>query len=236
MKVLIIGAGGGGSWLLPSMAMLIGKKNVLVMDGDTLERKNLNRQLFTEDDLGENKAKALGRKYGCEAIEGWYSFGCLRHQRDDWLISCADNHACRHAILRSCDEYGCKALIAANEKTSAEAYFYRKDWAESPLDPRIYYPDIVTDKSDDPTRPEGCTGEAQVATPQLVSANFMAVGLAQWLFVFWQLKRPGFGKVDESNFPYHLRANMSKLEQFTIGATLNARRSNNPEPAMGCAA
>lgn len=225
MKVYIIGAGGGGSWLLPSMAMLIGKKNMAVMDGDTLERSNLNRQLFTEGDIGDNKAKALGRKYGCEYIEGWYSFGCMSHGMNDWIMCCADNHACRLAILRACDEYGCKAIIAANEKTSSEAYFYKDSWRDSKLDPRVYYPDILTDMSDDPTRPEGCTGEAQEATPQLVSANMMAISLAQWLFVFWHMKWPTLDrKAVEEYCPYHFRANLSLLETFKIGDTQNANK------------
>jgi molybdopterin/thiamine biosynthesis adenylyltransferase len=208
--------------------MLIGNKNVVVMDRDTLERKNLNRQLFTDADIGKNKARALGEKHKCEFIEGFYSFGIIAHSPEDWLFSCVDNHAGRLAILRACDEYGCQAIIAANEKHSAEAYLYRDKWKDSPLDPRVYYPDILTDQSDDPTRPEGCTGEAQVRTPQLVSANVMAISLAQWLFVLWHIKMPELDrKFVEPLSPHHLRANMSRLETFTIEETLNARRNNN---------
>jgi len=217
MRVFIIGGGGGGSWLLPSMCMLVGRKHLIIVDRDKLTQKNLNRQLFTEEDVGKNKAVALAERYHCEALPIWYTLGCIDLTRDDWLISCADNHPCRLAILRSVDQFKCRAIIAANEKTSSEAYFYRRDWRDTPLDPRCYYPDIETDDTDDPSRPETCTGEAQVATPQLVSANVMAISLAQWLYVFWGMKRPGMGlNVDESNFPYHYRANMTMLETFRI--------------------
>lgn len=217
MKVYIIGAGGGGSWLVPSMCMLVGKRNVVVIDRDTLTRKNLNRQLFTDKEIGQNKAKALSEKYGCDYIEKWYTFGCMDHRRDDWLISCADNHPCRLAIIRAADQFGCQVLVAANEKTSAEGYYYRRDWRDKPTDPRVYYPDIVNDTSDDPSRPETCTGEAQQATPQLVSANVMAISLVQWLYVFWAMKRPQIdANIDEGTFPYLLRANMTRLETFAI--------------------
>ena len=230
MNVYIIGAGGGGSWLLPSMAMLVGKENVIIMDRDTLERSNLNRQLFTSEDIGKNKARALGEKYDCRFIEGFYSYGCMGHDSEDWIISCADNHPCRKAILDACDDYGCKALIAANEKTSAEGYFYRKGWKGGPLDPRVYYPDILTDQSDDPTRPESCTGEAQQRTPQLVTANIMAISLVNWLFVLWHIKMPTMDRrVVEPLSPHHLRANMTRLETFIIGDTLNDYHRSNAE-------
>ena len=228
MKAYILGAGGVGSWLAPSMAMLIGREKIIVVDGDVLEKKNLNRQLFNDGDIGDNKAEALGSMYGLESVERFYSFGCMSHEPEDWIICCADNHACRLAVLQSCDEYRCKCIIAANEKTSAEAYLYKRQWQGTPLDPRVYYPSILTDTSDDPTRPEGCTGEAQRATPQLVSANMMAASLAQWLFVFWHLKRPGLGrKVDDNMLSYRYRANMTMLETFKIGDTINDPRTNN---------
>ena len=188
MKVNIIGAGGGGSWLVPAMAMLVGKDNVMVMDGDTLEHKNLNRQLFTEADIGKNKARALGEKYGCEFVEGWYSYCCLPHHSSDWIIGCVDNMPGRLAILNSCDEYHCKAIIGGNERTSADSYFYQPKWKDTKLDPRVYFPEILTETDGDPTRPEGCTGEAQVQTPQLVSANFAAAALQQWLYVLWAME------------------------------------------------
>jgi hypothetical protein len=209
------------------MARLIGHKNVMVIDRDVLTQKNLDRQLFGESEVGLNKAKALGSKYGCEFKEMFYTFGCMDHQRSDWLMCCADNHVCRKAILRACDRFGCQTIIAANEKTSAEAYYYRREWKGTKLDPRVFYPDIETDESDDPTRPESCTGEAQQATPQLVSANVMAISLAQWLFVFWAMKRPTLNEdLSEDSFPYLLRANLSKLETFNIGAP-HANNSNS---------
>lgn len=220
MKAYVIGAGGGGSWLVPSLAMLIGNDSVIVLDRDRLESKNLNRQLFTEADLETNKARALGEKYGCEYRELFYTFGLINHRTDDWIFCCADNNPCRKAVLRSCDMFGCKSIIAGNEKHSAEAYFYRKDWKGTKLDPRIYYPEIENDASDDPTTLGVCTGEAQKQTPQLVSANLMAISLAQWLFVFWHMKFPELGRdTGMDNYPHHLRANLTRLETFRVGDT-----------------
>ena len=111
---------------------------------------------------------------------GWFARGKINHGRNDWLICLVDNHRTRLETLEVCDEYGCQAIIAANEMHSAEAYCYRRAWKGTGRDPRVYYPEINTDTSGDPRAASiGCTGEAQANNRQLVSANLMAAALAE---------------------------------------------------------
>ena len=57
-KVLILGAGGTGSVCANSLARLgIGK--LTIVDYDTVELNNLNRQLFSYSDIGKKKTEAL---------------------------------------------------------------------------------------------------------------------------------------------------------------------------------
>lgn len=218
MKIhYVIGCGGIGSWIAPSLCLLVGSKNVYLVDGDILEEKNLNRQLFDPSFIGKSKSSALHARYGCPFIEQYYSFGSIPHSSDDWLFVCADNHPARLAALRACDHFGCKAIIAANETSSSEAYFYTPKWKDTLLDPRVYYPEILTDHANDPQRPGGCTGEAQKQNPQLVSANFAAAALAQNLYVLWGMKSASITRESLPRMPFHYRSNISRLEHIEVG-------------------
>lgn len=216
-KIYVIGAGGVGSWLAPSLCLLRSPGEVTLIDGDTLERKNLNRQLFEERDIGASKAARLAEKYRCSAIPVYYSFGGMEHGSSDWLFCCADNNPARLAVLHACDTFGCQAIIAANETTSSEAYYYRRAWKGTPLDPRVYYPELSTNHSGDPlARAIGCTGEAQERNRQLVSANFSAAALAQNLFVLWGIKAQTLSRDVVPSLPFKLVSNLSRLETFRI--------------------
>ncbi len=221
MKIHLIGCGGVGSWLAPSLCLLRKPEDIVLIDGDKLEKKNMNRQLFSESDIGSNKAFALADRYSCDSMDEYYAAGLMEHDRTDWLFCCADNNPCRNAVLQSCDQYGCSAIIAANETTSSEAYYYRRSWREGPLDPRVYYPELGTDHSGDPRAEAiGCTGEAQEQNPQLVTSNAMAAALAAHLFVLWALKAPRLDRDTVGRLPYKFRANMTLLETFRIHETL----------------
>jgi molybdopterin/thiamine biosynthesis adenylyltransferase len=220
----IEGAGGGGSWLCPTICMLTGPDNVTVIDGDTLEEKNLNRQLYTQDDIGKNKADALAARYGCQSRPEFYYLGLIELDPRDWLLVCVDNMPARKSALESCDHYGCKAIFAANETNSAEAYLYLPEWKDSPLDPRVYYPEINKDATGDPrARAMGCTGEAQVATRQLVSSNFMSAALAQHLFVAWAIEARKMDAEARKFLPHKLAANLSKIESYSSNQTMKGQ-------------
>lgn len=216
----IIGCGGVGSFLAPTLCMLTGKENITLIDGDRLEAKNLNRQLFAEGEIGINKAEALARKYGCQYVDEWYSESLMPHNDGDWLIGVVDNHIARRAILNSVDRFGCKAILAANEVHSSEAYAYLPDWRGTAIDPRMMYPEINTDHTGDPRAAAiGCTGEAQQANVQLVTANFMAAALAAHMFVVWAMEAPKLEAETIRFLPHKLVQNLTKNETHKVGKT-----------------
>lgn len=214
--IYIIGCGGVGSFLAPTLCMLSGKENITLVDGDNLETKNLNRQLFTEADIGKNKAEALAGKYGCHFVPSFYSESLMSHQDNDCLIGVVDNNLGRRSILTQADRFECLAIFGANEIHSSESYAYMAIWKDSPIDPRIMYPIIMTDHTGDPQAAAiGCTGEAQVRNVQLVTANFMAAALTAHMFTLWGIEAKKDAELIP-HLPYKLVQNMTKNETYKV--------------------
>ena len=67
VKIILIGAGGTGGYIIPHLYRIgfaSGRSiRIIVCDGDIVEQKNLVRQNFIAQDIGENKAKILSERY-----------------------------------------------------------------------------------------------------------------------------------------------------------------------------
>lgn len=210
----VIGCGGGGSWLVPKLVRLV--KDITLIDGDILEEKNLDRQLFRPDRIGWNKARALADMYEIEWKERYFHSSLMRLERRDILFCCADNHACRKAVLEACDQYRCRAVIAGNEYTDYEAYWYETSFKDTSNDPRMFYPDILTDRSGDPLGPPGCVEEAK-KTPQLVIVNAAAADMALSLWWFHTKVRPSLPSETRPHWPVMHRGNIYAVTTISLG-------------------
>ena len=66
-EIAVIGCGGTGSWLVPPLLRYLNSikfnKDILLVDGDSYEINNLNRQEFPSSLVGSNKAMVLTRVY-----------------------------------------------------------------------------------------------------------------------------------------------------------------------------
>ena len=67
VKIILIGAGGTGGYILPHLYRIAYSLQrpvrIIVCDGDIVEQKNIVRQNFAPQDIGLNKAKALAERY-----------------------------------------------------------------------------------------------------------------------------------------------------------------------------
>lgn len=219
MNYYIIGAGGVGSILIMPLVRLHKPQSIIVVDGDSLEQKNLDRQMYRPEHVGLNKAEALAMIHGTRSIPDYFSYGSFQPSPEDILFCCVDNHPGRLAALQTCDLCRCSAILAANETHSAEAFFYQPEWKETDRDPRSYIPELTQDTTDDPVREgSGCTGEAQQANRQLVTANFMAAALAMHLHVLWNMEAPKLEAEVVDRLPHKLTSTLSRLESHRIGS------------------
>jgi len=167
-------------------------QELVIIDRDTLEDRNVERQLYHFDHVGEDKASILAA-YIREVslipvtpVKEWFT-NTTPIDPDSFIICLVDNHVARLAVLEQCDHTGSCAVIGGNEQWSADAYYYDPVFKDSMADPRIRYPEILTDKSDDPTRPPCNDEEALAAAPQSAHANAMSASMCMQLIQLYLL-------------------------------------------------
>ncbi len=115
----LIGCGGTGSWLAPSLARIAyvlreqGKQVQLTfIDPDTIEDKNIPRQNFCAAEIGMNKAVALAARFSAAwGVEIHYLTDPFKAETStiqgyvenplEVLIGCVDNAAARKAISQN---------------------------------------------------------------------------------------------------------------------------------------
>lgn len=115
--VLVIGAGGTGGHLVPNLSRFIAVVNserstrvrLILADGDVVEEKNLRRQNFVKQDLNQNKAEVLAKRYsrafGVEIVAVAKDietcnqiYNLTTGQHGFIIVGCVDNIASRKVI------------------------------------------------------------------------------------------------------------------------------------------
>lgn len=215
-EVHLIGCGGVGSWVLPALVRIV-PDDIHLWDGDILEDQNLDRQLFPEGAIGKNKAAALTEIFNdhISAAHEEYFYEGSSVFDGSLILCCADNHAARRASLYKADETNSTTIISGNEYTDADAYIYVPHLMRgTPNDPRVFAPEILTDNSGDPRRPDGCTGLAAVERPQLVLANMAAATHMLRLMWWWFAEARGLKRETRDFWPVMHRTSASR--SFTV--------------------
>ena len=225
----VVGCGGVASYLLPVLLKTFAIKCLTLHDGDKLEARNLDRQLFSEEQIGMNKAAALaalmqkaGHVDGSIRVEPEYFHCGTVVETGSLIIGTVDNHAARAAILMVADSENCDVVFGANEYTDSQAMYYKPAWRGTPLDPRVRFPEITTDDSDDPLRPASCQGEAQRQNSQLAMANFGAANHVMWLLWFWLVEAAKLDPEVRDSFSPIMHSNTATR----MGTTLNGGLKN----------
>ena len=113
--ITIVGAGGTGSHLARGAARLLYDMKVarlhvpqlILIDPDTVEAKNVGRQMFLEAEIGQSKAHVLMRRFNCslglDSIAIAEPVDAARHfdaHSGGIVIGCVDNHQARTELSR----------------------------------------------------------------------------------------------------------------------------------------
>lgn len=188
--VIVVGSGGTGTYFLKEFCRFIAGghmliKKITIIDGDIVESKNMERQAFSEDDIGLNKAAvmadALASAFDLNRIEAVSEYLTELSEIEEivdsysipLIIGCVDNHACRILL----EEYFNKHenviyLDSANEFSTGEVIFaYKRDNKVKSPCRSYYYPEIL--KSIRKVTEMSCE-ELNNVSPQHIATNMMA--------------------------------------------------------------
>lgn len=233
-KVYLVGAGGTGSYIAPVLARMLALKpdeveELVIIDRDKLEESNLERQLYPFEGIGMAKASLLVKsieqfcEQPCRAVIDWLTVETPMPP-ESFIISCTDNHPARLAVLEICDATESEAVLCGNETFSAEAFYYHHSWKGGPLDPRVRYPELLTDKRDDPTRPPCNSDEAIQDNPQLAQANAMSASLGMQLAQFYLYLTDDYDWTDgdvANVMPVEFTAIKTRITTITCGMLMD---------------
>jgi len=99
-KVLIIGCGGIGSFLIPLLDMT-GLYKLDVYDPDIVEVKNITYQNFDSDSVGDNKVDSIARRFSCVTAHPYPILTAKQIKGYDLVVCCADNLVIRRTMYNS---------------------------------------------------------------------------------------------------------------------------------------
>jgi len=192
-RIVIIGLGGIGSWVLQALAPFLAYSDkewaLVLVDGDEYEEKNRTRQCF--DELGakaEVQASWVARKYpqiAVRTITQYLSADGAENtcpvgdaiQSGDIVFSCVDNHKTRNLISSHCQRQRDAVLISGgNDYTDGNVQFFVRQAAENKTCIlEKYHPEIA--QPGDKAPYELSCEELAVSSPQLIFANLTAATL-----------------------------------------------------------
>tara|TARA_R100001440_G_scaffold16224_5_gene27604 strand:+ start:23500 stop:24054 length:555 start_codon:yes stop_codon:yes gene_type:complete len=98
-KILVIGAGGIGSFLIP-LLYKTGLYDITVADPDIVEKKNIPYQNYEDEDIGVNKSTVMAVRYSVKNIP--YAIRTSKQIKGyDLVVSCVDNLSLRRTLYRT---------------------------------------------------------------------------------------------------------------------------------------
>jgi len=135
-SVLIAGVGGLGSFVATELA-LTGVGTLILVDKDTIELSNLNRQiLYTEKDIGKRKVEIAVRRLRDinpeVRVRGFHKDIREINEKADVYVDCLDNWEARTALACLAEKYE-KPLVhgGVDSYNGQVGVFFSKDWIAS---------------------------------------------------------------------------------------------------------
>lgn len=186
-KVIVVGCGGIGSWLIPPLLRFLKADKwtgqVHLIDGDSYELKNQDRQEFSDDSVGQNKAQAqllrvqpLYPTMNISAHTEYVSNDNVESLivNDSVVFVCVDNHPARARIDRQATKLDTICVISAgNEEVDGNVTVSLRRSGVKITEPLIIrHPEVGRARKHD--RAAGCQDLIDEGNKQLLITNLAA--------------------------------------------------------------
>jgi PRTRC genetic system ThiF family protein len=203
-NVVVVGAGGTGSALLPNLARLHhamlelghpGGIECTVYDDDTVSETNVGRQGFYPVDVGQHKAPLLVNRLNNLMGTRWHAVTRRIDSKDrfvcDLVVGCVDTRAARKAILGAMQRgTGGYYLDCGNESDSGQVILGQVRGKASERLPHVgdLFPDLLNPKGDKTDTTPSCSMADALRKQSLVINQAISV---QAYNLLWTLFRTG---------------------------------------------
>lgn len=211
-NVVVVGAGGTGSALLPNLARLHhamlelghpGGIECTVFDDDVVSPTNVGRQAFYPNDVGSPKGALLVNRLNLLMETNWQAVHArvsrtTRFYATDLVIGCVDTRAARHAILSACQASGVKYYLDCGNDTDrgqvligevARHAVLRKK-GEQPILPHVgqLFPELVDASQDAKDETPSCSMADALRKQSLFVNQAVAIQASN---LIWTMFRTG---------------------------------------------
>lgn len=192
-KVVVVGVGGTGSYLLPQLARYLNSRKedieITICDGDKYDEGNMNRQEFAHSRLNKNKAEVQSEIYTRKfkdivvfCVPEYLGANNIKDVivNNSIVFCCVDNHFCRNLISKHCQTLDNVLLISGgNEEFDGNVQSFARINGKNMNEPiEVRHPEI--ERTNDGNRSEmSCEQLAQLPSGGQViftnatSANIM---------------------------------------------------------------
>ena len=223
MRVVIIGLGGIGTALTEFMCRYINYKEelnprqMMLVDGDTYELKNMRRQIFKEfGNKAEIKADELELRFRDIEFDVYPSYVNQENigdviRENDMVMLCVDNHKTRKIVNDYCSTCNNVTLISGgNDWIDGNTQLYiRKDGADITPSLTAYHPEIANPADKSPE--ELSCEELSTSAPQLFFTN--AVAAVYMCLMFYNVVNSDKVPASEVYFDIELMSALSKVRE-----------------------
>lgn len=96
-KIMVIGAGGIGSFLIPLLNR-VKEYEITVWDNDIVEEKNLSYQDFNAEDVGKYKTDVMAKRYDTVTSQPYRVLTKKQMEGYDLVVCCVDNLELRRML------------------------------------------------------------------------------------------------------------------------------------------